>query len=124
MTQWVIVVYLCSPLIAPSTTTGCMFEAFGPYPSEEVCLSANQSMPDPAHSLYGRWCAHGCSPGKRVRANLHQAAFGVTLLVSEPLGRRLVLARSSDQHGGAARPGGNARARGGAAIVSDRLLAN
>jgi hypothetical protein len=47
MTQWVIVAYLCSPLIAPSTATGCMFETFGPYPSEEVCFSANQSMPDP-----------------------------------------------------------------------------
>ena len=39
MTQWVIVAYLCSPLIAPSTTTSCLFETFGPYPSEDVCLS-------------------------------------------------------------------------------------
>src|SRR6202030_1826825 len=37
-----------------------------------------------ARSLYGRWCAHRCSPGKSGRANLHQAAFGVTLLVSKP----------------------------------------
>jgi len=66
--------------------------------------------------LGGRWCAHGCSAGKRVRANLHQAAFGVTLLVTKPLDRRLVLARSSHQHGGATRPGGNAGAR--------QLLAN
>jgi hypothetical protein len=116
MTQWVIVVYLCSPLIAPSSTTGCMFETFGPYRPKKFASAPTGRCPILAHSLYGRWCAHGCSAGKRVRANLHQAAFGVTLLVTKPLDRRLVLARSSHQHGGATRPGGNAGAR--------RLLAN
>ena len=38
MTQWVIIAYLCSPLVAPSPTT-CL--TYGPYPSEEACRSSS-----------------------------------------------------------------------------------
>ena len=43
--QWVIVAYLCSPLVAPSTTTGCMFETFGPTRLKKSAPPLNQSMP-------------------------------------------------------------------------------
>ena len=48
MTQWVIITYLCSPVVAPSPTT-CLFETYGPYLSEEACRKAEDLLlhPDP-----------------------------------------------------------------------------
>jgi hypothetical protein len=55
MTQWVIVVYLCSPLVAPSPST-CFSETYGIYQTEEACRKAEDLLlhPDPRTALVWR----------------------------------------------------------------------
>jgi hypothetical protein len=84
MTQWVIVAYLCSPLIAPAATTGCMFETNGPYPSEEACLSADWPAPD-SRTFTVR--ALVCTPllaGPDHSDKPQSSGIFATLLTSEP----------------------------------------